>query len=81
MIQEIEHRIRERAHQIWESEGRPSGRADAHWSMASAEIAAAGQADAAPKPAAKPRVRKAAAAEVTAARAPRPKTTRKPPLT
>lgn len=35
--------IRERAHRIWESEGRPSGRADSHWALASAEIAAEGK--------------------------------------
>jgi hypothetical protein len=32
--------IRERAHQIWERETRPDGRASAHWEMASAEIEA-----------------------------------------
>ncbi|GLK74508.1 DUF2934 domain-containing protein [Ancylobacter dichloromethanicus] len=26
-----EDRIRERAHRLWEDEGRPEGRADAHW--------------------------------------------------
>ncbi|HET9067865.1 MAG TPA: DUF2934 domain-containing protein [Amaricoccus sp.] len=40
MIQELETRIRERAHSIWEREGRPADRAEAHWSMARAEIAA-----------------------------------------
>lgn len=35
-----EQLIRERAHSIWESEGRPSGRADAHWTLASAQLAA-----------------------------------------
>ena len=67
MISEIEHRIRERAHKIWESEGRPADRAEAHWSMASAEIAAespkaAPETAAAKTAAAKPRAPKAAAA-------------------
>lgn len=36
--------IRQRAHAIWESEGRPENRAEEHWKMASVEIenAAAG---------------------------------------
>jgi hypothetical protein len=34
-----EQRIRERAYAIWESEGRPAGRAEAHWLQAEAEIA------------------------------------------
>lgn len=34
-----EHRIRERAHRIWEEEGRPHGREDSHWEMASEQIA------------------------------------------
>ncbi|WP_181700241.1 DUF2934 domain-containing protein [Chthonobacter albigriseus] len=29
-----EARIRERAHRIWESEGRPDDRAEVHWSIA-----------------------------------------------
>jgi hypothetical protein len=72
MITELEDRIRERAHEIWENEGRPAGRAEAHWSMASAEIAAVGQ-KAAPdqsaskKAPAKPRAPRAAAAAAAAA--------------
>ncbi len=31
---EHQRRIRERAHRIWEEEGCPPGRADAHWEMA-----------------------------------------------
>lgn len=31
---EIEARIRAKAERIWEQEGRPEGRADAHWEMA-----------------------------------------------
>lgn len=36
---DLEGRIRQRAHQIWEREGRPEGRADDHWTLASEEIA------------------------------------------
>jgi hypothetical protein len=31
---EMEERIRAKAHRIWEEEGRPPGRAEAHWEMA-----------------------------------------------
>ncbi len=30
----IDDRVRERAHRIWEDEGRPAGRAEIHWAMA-----------------------------------------------
>ncbi|MBS7707266.1 DUF2934 domain-containing protein [Chelatococcus asaccharovorans] len=30
-MDEREHRIRERAHRLWEEEGRPEGRAERHW--------------------------------------------------
>ena len=76
MISELEDRIRERAHKIWESEGRPGDRAETHWSMASAEIAAG-----APKKApAKPRAAKAAAAPQVekTEKAPRAKAAAKP---
>ena len=49
MTDELEHRIRERAHKIWEREGRPADRAEAHWSAASAEIAAEAAQAAKPK--------------------------------
>lgn len=42
-----ESRIRERAHALWEAEGRPDGRHDAHWSQAEREA----DADPAPAPA------------------------------
>ena len=59
MIGNQELRIRERAHVIWEREGRPEGRATAHWQMAAAEIAA----EASAKPAGKaPRAKAARAA-------------------
>jgi hypothetical protein len=31
MQDNVEHRIRARAHQLWEQEGRPDGRAEHHW--------------------------------------------------
>lgn len=31
-------RVRQRAHEIWESEGRPEGRESDHWSRAEAEL-------------------------------------------
>jgi hypothetical protein len=37
--QDIEDRIRERAHRIWEEEGRPDGRERAHWELARFAIA------------------------------------------
>lgn len=33
-MDEREHRIRERAHRLWEEEGRPEGRAEDHWFQA-----------------------------------------------
>jgi hypothetical protein len=33
-----ERRIRERAYQIWESEGKPHGRDDKHWRRAETEV-------------------------------------------
>ena len=38
MQDDHEHRIRERAHQIWEREGRQDGNHDRHWQEASDEI-------------------------------------------
>jgi hypothetical protein len=35
-----EQKIRMRAYQIWENEGRPAGRAHAHWERAESEVAA-----------------------------------------
>ena len=40
MTAELDHEIRQRAHSIWEQEGRPSGRAEAHWALANAELTA-----------------------------------------
>ncbi|MER2536389.1 MAG: DUF2934 domain-containing protein [Rhizobiaceae bacterium] len=36
--QDREERIRQRAHQLWEADGRPEGRHDHHWSQAEREI-------------------------------------------
>ena len=38
MNDEREQRIRERAHQIWESEARPDGQDQSHWERALREI-------------------------------------------
>jgi hypothetical protein len=38
MAQDREQRIRERAHAIWEQEGRPHGRQEDHWRQASQEV-------------------------------------------
>ncbi|WMT92884.1 DUF2934 domain-containing protein [Pelagibacterium sp. H642] len=35
---DLEQRIRERAHQIWEEEGRPEGLEQDHWERAAREI-------------------------------------------
>jgi hypothetical protein len=40
MPDDREERIRARAHQLWESEGRPSGREAEHWEQARREIEA-----------------------------------------
>lgn len=39
MVEELEDRIRRRAYQIWEREGRPEGREADHWALAREEIA------------------------------------------
>jgi hypothetical protein len=46
-----EERIRKRAHQIWEREGKPHGRDAEHWRQAASEIdAEAAASDLEPKP-------------------------------
>lgn len=45
-----ERRVRERAHRIWEEEGRPDGRADTHWEMARELVAIEENQDTATKP-------------------------------
>ena len=37
-----EQKVRERAHAIWEREGRPDGAAERHWAMAETELRAEG---------------------------------------
>jgi hypothetical protein len=37
---EKDQRVRQRAHELWEAEGRPSGRAEAHWQQAEQELQA-----------------------------------------
>jgi len=39
MIDDLEQRIRERAHRMWLDEGRPEGKAEAHWELARMAIA------------------------------------------
>ena len=38
-MDQTEQRIRERAYQLWEQEGRPEGRADRHWHAARDQLA------------------------------------------
>jgi hypothetical protein len=47
---ERDQRVRERAYRIWEDEGHPDGRADAHWEMARELVAIEENADTATKP-------------------------------
>jgi len=52
MALDREARIRARAHEIWEQEGRPAGEAKRHWDQATREIdAAEAEAGAGKKPA------------------------------
>lgn len=64
-----EDRIRARAHELWELEGRPDGAGERHWLQASAEV------DAVKKPAAK----KAAPKKAAPAKAAAPKAAAKKP--
>jgi len=41
MPNDLETRIRERAHQIWLEEGKPEGRTESHWELAKIAIALA----------------------------------------
>jgi hypothetical protein len=36
---ELEQRIRQKAHELWEQEGRPEGRSDVHWEKARVLVA------------------------------------------
>lgn len=62
-----EDRIRARAHELWEQEGRPEGAGERHWTQAANEV----DADAA-RPAAKPAPKKAAAKPAAAKSAAKP---------
>ena len=53
-----EQRIRELAHQIWESEGRPDGQNTRHWEMACKLVEGEQQGDLQPSPAPEPAARK-----------------------
>jgi hypothetical protein len=55
----LEQIIREKAYQIWENEGYPEGRAEAHWEMARLAVAPIARKPA--KRIAKPRKKKAKA--------------------
>ena len=76
MTKFTEEDIRKVANQIWESEGRPEGRADTHWAQALAQLEAgskpAKKAAGTKKPAAakKAPAAKAPAAKVSAAKKP-----------
>jgi hypothetical protein len=59
-----EDRIRQRAYEIWEQEGRPQGEDMRHWLQAFQEISASVDADS--QPARKPRAKKATATDKTA---------------
>ena len=50
-VEDREDQIRARAHQLWEAEGQPADRADAHWLQAEQELASdyVLRTDAAPK--------------------------------
>jgi len=61
MADDRHDRIRQRAHAIWEQEGRPEGAHERHWRQAENEVAAQ-DADAVKEPAAKPGRAKAGAA-------------------
>lgn len=76
MSDDRQHRIRQRAHAIWESQGRPHGHDRDHWDQATREIDAEDKqparaaAAANPKAAAKPKAApKAPAAKKPAAKA------------
>ncbi|PWC52812.1 DUF2934 domain-containing protein [Azospirillum sp. TSO22-1] len=81
MSQDVEHRIRERAYQIWQDKGCPDGSDHEHWFLAEQEVAAAAPPKSNGK---KPAVKKAAPAKAAptktagAGEAPKPAAERKP---
>lgn len=70
MTIDLEQKIRDRAYQIWEQEGRIHGRAEQHWHMAQFELASAAEIAAAEAPAAP--AKKSRRASTPAAGAPVP---------
>ena len=58
MSDDRQHRIRQRAHAIWESHGRPHGHDRDHWDQATREIEAEDAAAAKKKPASAAAARK-----------------------
>lgn len=77
MSDDKQHRIRQRAHAIWESRGRPHGSDQDHWHQASREIDAEEDAPK-KKPAGAAKPKAAPAAQPTAAPAKAPAAARKP---
>lgn len=75
MIADREQRVRQRAHDIWQTEGCPEGRAKEHWARAEQEIA--DETVETTKPAAPPVVEMKPAAPVKA-KATKPAAARKP---
>lgn len=71
MTIDLEQKIRDRAYQIWEQEGRIHGRAEQHWHMAQFELTSAAEIAAAEAPAAAP-AKKSRRASPPAAGAPVP---------
>lgn len=43
MSGDMEERVRQRAHELWEQAGRPEGQQEQHWRQASQEISAEGE--------------------------------------
>lgn len=70
MTDDRQHRIRQRAHAIWESHGRPHGNDRDHWDQATREIEAEEAKAKKPARAAAAAKPKAAAAKAPAAKAP-----------
>lgn len=80
MSQDVEHRIRERAYQIWQENGCPDGSDHEHWFLAEQEVAVAVPAKAGGKAnGKKPATKKAAPAKAAnAGEPPKPAAERKP---
>jgi hypothetical protein len=57
MQDNLEHLIRARAHQLWEQEGRPDGRADDHWREARKLVEIEGMKQPVAKTAARPKAK------------------------